>query len=57
MIRLDRVNAYYADSHVLQDVSFSLAPGDFGAPIDATIHTDAPGAPAYLTAMTRFPSA
>ena len=24
MIRLERVNAYYADSHVLQDVSFVL---------------------------------
>jgi branched-chain amino acid transport system ATP-binding protein len=27
MIRLERVNAYYADSHVLQDVSFALHEG------------------------------
>ena len=27
MIRLERVNAYYADSHVLQDVSFAVREG------------------------------
>src|SRR5262245_25353348 len=27
MIRLEQVNAYYADSHVLQDVSFALREG------------------------------